>query len=188
MVLGPANLDLPDVYIHGCMRQGVAIVGGKTMMVRDVTKSALSLSWALSLLGIKQAIDLVQPQQQPRGDVFRPLAQVAVDQLDESMKDLYRSGDTAQARMVDLAFTVFNPQSWIQGASRPGATTPANGGARNASTSFCWQKMVNLMNPMNWTNPMDFLRKVQNCAPCGGQAAHTAQQSSGTAGDAGTAR
>jgi hypothetical protein len=182
MLLGPANLDLLDVYIHGYLRQGDRHCGGKTMMVRDVTKSALSLSWALSLLGLKQAIDLVQPQQQPQGDVFRPLAQVAVDQLDESMKDLYRSGDNAQARVVDLAFTVFNPQSWIQGASRPGPTTPVNGGAGNASSSFCWQNMVNFMNPMG------FLRKVQNCARCGGQAARTAQQSSGTAGDAGTAR
>jgi hypothetical protein len=83
-------------------------------MIRDFTKSAMSLSWALSLLGLKQAVNLVRPgQQQGGGDLFAPMTQVAVDQLDDSMKGIYRSGDSLQSRAVDMAFAMMNPTSWL---------------------------------------------------------------------------
>jgi hypothetical protein len=83
-------------------------------MVRDLTKSTISFSWALSLLGIKQAMGLLTPgQQQPNGDVLGPMTQVAVDQLDDSTKGVFRSGDNLQARAVDLAFASLNPSNWI---------------------------------------------------------------------------
>lgn len=84
-------------------------------MIRDFTKSAMSLSWALSLLGLKQAVNLVRPgQQQPGGgDLLAPMTQVAVDQLDDSMKGIYRSGDSLQSRAVDMAFAWMNPTSWL---------------------------------------------------------------------------
>lgn len=158
-------------------------------MLRDLTKSALSLSWALSLLGIKQAVNLVQPRQQPGGNVFGPLAQHAADQLDESMKDVYRSGDVVQGRVVDFVFAVLDPQSWTKVASRVGVTIPSfPGNPGSASSSSGWGNMVNLMNPLNWMNPMNIARGMQNCAPCGGQAAQAGQQPSGAAGDAGIPR
>ena len=52
-------------------------------MIRDFTKSAMSFSWALSLLGMKQAVNLVRPGQQRDGNLLAPMTQVAVDQLDE---------------------------------------------------------------------------------------------------------
>jgi hypothetical protein len=83
-------------------------------MIRDFTKSAMSLSWALSLLGLKQAVNMVRPgQQQGGGDLFAPMTQVAVDQLDDSMKGIYRSGDSLQSRAVDMAFAWMNPTSWL---------------------------------------------------------------------------
>lgn len=83
-------------------------------MVRDLTKSTISFSWALSLLGIKQVLNLFTPgQQQPNGDVLGPMTQVAVDQLDDSTKGIFRSGDNLQARAVDLAFASLNPINWI---------------------------------------------------------------------------
>src|SRR5258708_7088748 len=94
-------------------------------MVRELTKSALSFSWALSLLGIKQAINLGRPGQQAgSGDLFAPLTQAAVGQLDESMKNLHRSGDNLQSRVIDMAFVSINPSNWTSG--RPmGNVTPA---------------------------------------------------------------
>ena len=156
------------------------------MMLRDLTKSALSVSWALSLLGIRQAVNLVQPRQQPGGNVFGPLAQHAADQLDESMKDVYRSGDVVQGRVVDFAFAVLDPQSWTKVASRVGVTIPTKPGNPD-SVSSSWGDMVNLMNPLNM-NPMNIARGMRNCTPCGRQAAQAGQQPPGAAGDAGTAR
>lgn len=82
-------------------------------MIRDFTKSALSFSWALSLIGLKQAGNLLRPNQQSGGDLLAPMTQVAVNQLDESMRGIYRSGDNLQARTVDLMFAAMNPVNWL---------------------------------------------------------------------------
>lgn len=81
-------------------------------MIRDITKSAISFSWALSLLGLKQAMSLLRPGQ-AGGDLFAPMAQAAVNQMDESMKGFHRSGDVMQSRMVDMAFSMMNPANWL---------------------------------------------------------------------------
>jgi hypothetical protein len=81
-------------------------------MIRDLTKSTLSFSWAMSLLGMKQAANLFRPGQQS-GDLMPPMTQVAVDQLDHSMKGLYRTGDNLQACAVDMAFAWMNPVNWF---------------------------------------------------------------------------
>jgi len=44
-----------------------------------------------------------------QGDVFAPITQVAVNQLDESMRAMYRIGDNLQTRMCDMAFSWMNP-------------------------------------------------------------------------------
>jgi len=77
--------------------------------MRELAKSAFSFSWALSLLGVDQAISLVKPGQKTKGDVFAPITQVAVNQLDESMRAMYRIGDNLQTRMCDMAFSWMNP-------------------------------------------------------------------------------
>ena len=82
-------------------------------MIRDFTKSALGFSWALSLLGLKQAGNLLRPNQQRGGDLLAPMTQVAVNQLDDSMRGIYRSGDNLQARTVDLMFAALNPMNWL---------------------------------------------------------------------------
>lgn len=82
-------------------------------MIRDFTKSALSFSWALSLLGLKQAGNLLRPNQQQGGDLLAPMTQVAVNQLDDSMRGIYRSGDNLQARTVDMMFAALNPTNWL---------------------------------------------------------------------------
>jgi|SRR5579862_2171288 len=83
-------------------------------MIRDLTKSAVSFSWALSLLGLKQAVNLVTPgRQQGGGDLFAPMTQVAVGQMNESMKGFYRCGESLQSRMVDMTFSLLNPMNWF---------------------------------------------------------------------------
>ena len=89
--------------------------------MRELSKSVLSFSWALSLLGIKQAVSLVTPGNRSPGasNVLDPITESAVGQLDESMKGIFRSGDSMQSKMVDMMFGMFNPANWNI-ARRPG--------------------------------------------------------------------
>ena len=115
-------------------------------MIREFTKSALSFSWALSLLTLKQATNLARPGQQG-SDLFAPISQAAVSQLDESMKGFYRSGDGFQTRMVDMAFSFMNPGNLFSAGN--------------------WQNMGNWANPMTWMNSMG--NCGQAAGGCGGQ-------------------
>src|SRR5712675_537577 len=78
--------------------------------MRELSKSMLSFSWALSLLGIKQAVSLVTPGGH-RGsrNILDPVTETTVGQLDESMKGIFRSGDNMQGKMVDMMFGMFDP-------------------------------------------------------------------------------
>jgi hypothetical protein len=120
-------------------------------MIRDFTKSAMSFTWALSLLGIKQAVNMLRPGQQRGGDVFAPMTQFAEDQLDDSMKGIYRSGNNLQARAVDMAFAWMNPGTWLnpnawlrpfaggcgqQGGAGPTDQSQGNGVAGQAASGF----------------------------------------------------
>jgi hypothetical protein len=105
--------------------------------MRQLVKSALSLGWALSLLGAKQAYSLVAGDPVSHEDVLSPVTQAAVDQLDESMKRVHRSAATIESRAVDIAFSFMNrlrwqnPQrwkGWTSGAKCGQAATVPNPG------------------------------------------------------------
>jgi hypothetical protein len=123
-------------------------------MIRELTKSALSFSWAVSLLGVKQAANLTRPGQNGNGDLFAPMTQTAVGQLDESMKGIYRSGDNLGSRAIDLAFCWLNPLNWLNPSS--------------------WT------NVSSWANPANWMRSAANFtsgnAGCGAQTAGGQQQ------------
>jgi hypothetical protein len=90
-------------------------------MIRELAKSTLSVSWALSLLGMKQVINLGGSGQQDQGrDLFAPVAQVLAGQLDDSLKEVFRTGDNLQSRMVDLAFYWMNPFNLLNSRSSQG--------------------------------------------------------------------
>lgn len=128
-------------------------------MIRELTKSALSFSWAMSLLGLKQAVNLGRPAQNG-GDLFGPVTQVAVGQLDESMKGLFRSGDNLQSRAVDIAFSWLNPGNLLN----PGR----------------WLGVANWANPVEWISPDTWMRAAgsltQAASGCCGQGQRTGQQ------------
>jgi hypothetical protein len=81
--------------------------------MRQLAKSAMSLSWALSLLGAKQAYGAATGKINHR-DLLGPVTQAALDQLDDSMKRIHRSADTVESRMVDMAFSFLNPVQWFR--------------------------------------------------------------------------
>lgn len=105
-------------------------------MIRELTKSALSLSWACTLLGAKQTINVVQPGPQGRTNMFGPLAQAAADQLDDSMKGIYRSGNNFQSAMVDIAWSSLNPVNWLN----PSTWGNLWGGSAGRSNGEMWSR------------------------------------------------
>lgn len=83
------------------------------MPMRQLAKSTLSLGWALSLLGAKQAYDLMSGEHQDTGDPIGRVTQTVVGQLDESMKRIHRTTSTVESRMVDMTFSFMNPGQWL---------------------------------------------------------------------------
>ena len=136
-------------------------------MIRDLTKSALSLSWACTLLGAKQTINLVQPGAQGRTDMFGPVAQAAADQLDESMKGIYRSGDNFQSAMVDIAWSSLNPINWFN----------------PSSWGNIWRGFTNQTSGENWTRPAGTATQSTQCC---GRNSGMSQPSSTGAGSSNT--
>jgi hypothetical protein len=157
-------------------------------MIRDLTKSTISFSWALSLLGLRQAWNLLRPGQPQRSsDALGQVTQATVDQLDDSMKGVFRSGDNLQARAVDLAFASLNPINWINPGSwmrtignsgqqaangqgnappySPGGTQSQRSGGQGVGQQFYGQQGMGQQtgqgNPadavLSWLNPFTWL-------------------------------
>jgi hypothetical protein len=143
-------------------------------MIRDLTKSALSFSWALSLLGAEQAINLVRAGQKNRGNVLEPMAQVAASQLDESLKGIYRTGDSMQRGIVDTAFSLFNPTGWINPSNWTNIAGAVNPGNWAGASGSAGKGMADMMNPMNWMNPGNSMPNTNDCG-CGGRPSRAAQ-------------
>ena len=88
-------------------------------MIRDLTKSLLSFSWAMSLFGVEQLTNTFIPQKpsQPNHRVttaFNAVTQTTEEQLSGVLKGVFNAGDQLQRGMVDLAFSflsleAFNP-------------------------------------------------------------------------------
>jgi hypothetical protein len=83
--------------------------------MRQLTKSALSLGSALSLLGAKQAYCVIAGESGE--DLFAPVTQMAAGQLDESMRNLHRSAESMESRVVDMAIMFMNPARWLNSES-----------------------------------------------------------------------
>jgi hypothetical protein len=78
-------------------------------MLRDLTKSVLSFSWAMSLFGVEQLADTLLPQGpgQPTHRstaAFNEVTRATEEQLGSVLKGIFKAGDQMQRSMVDLMF------------------------------------------------------------------------------------
>lgn len=85
--------------------------------MRDFTKSMFSFSWAMSLFGIQQTVNLLMPAKAAKA--FDNVTDATTEQFDDVLKAAFRAGDNAQRGMLDLmlcAFTgqAFNPSRWTR--------------------------------------------------------------------------
>jgi hypothetical protein len=87
--------------------------------MRELTKSVLSLSWAMSLFGLKQAASLLSPGSNAAGS-FEAVTRCTEDQLGPTIRSTFRTGDNLQRGLVDLTFSLFSFGLWQPRAGRGG--------------------------------------------------------------------
>ena len=93
-------------------------------MIRDLTKSMLSFSWAMSLFGVEQLTNTLMPQRpsQPTHratTAFNAVTQATEEQLSGMLKGVFKAGDQLQRGVVDLMFgflslEAFNPSQMMR--------------------------------------------------------------------------
>jgi hypothetical protein len=74
--------------------------------MRDLAKSALSFTWAMSLFGVKQMTGMMNPAAERSS--FDAVASAAVDTLGDTLKSAYRIGDGVQRGAVEMAFSMMS--------------------------------------------------------------------------------
>ena len=90
--------------------------------MREFTKSMLSYTWATSVFGVQQMINLVTPQgsrpQHPATEAFNNATKCAADEFGDAMRATFRLGDNLQRGMVDVLFGVATLGMFDRGGSR----------------------------------------------------------------------
>ena len=77
--------------------------------MRDLTRSMASFTWALSLFGIRQMINLASPGRAV--DAFETVARSAEGALGPGLRTAFQTGDRLQKAMVDTSFSLVGPRS-----------------------------------------------------------------------------
>jgi hypothetical protein len=101
--------------------------------MRDLTKSISSFSWAMSLFGLEQMMNLARPAK--AAAAFEAVTEATERQLGDLMKSTFRAGDNMQRAMVDMtmgfmSMDAIDPGRWTRAAGDMlGRTTEAVGQA-----------------------------------------------------------
>lgn len=77
--------------------------------MRDLARSMIRFSWAMSVLGARQAANMLAPGEgwERSTESLDAVSHAAADQMGETMKGLYEAGDRFQSGMVDTVSRVF---------------------------------------------------------------------------------
>jgi hypothetical protein len=93
--------------------------------MRDLTKSMMSFTWAMSVFGMRQMANLVSPK--TATEAFDAVTRSTEEQLGPATRSMFRAGDALQRTMVETTFRMFMP--WMSGGGN-GMTGAAEGAAR----------------------------------------------------------
>ena len=72
--------------------------------MREFTKSMTSYTWAMSLFGLQQMINVFRPGRATES--FNNVTKVTEDEFGDALKATFRAGDNLQKGLVDLTFGV----------------------------------------------------------------------------------
>jgi hypothetical protein len=73
--------------------------------MRDFTKSMMSYTWAMSVFGVQQMVNIFRPSQATES--FDNVTEATRDEFGDGFRAAFRAGDNLQRGMVDLAFGMF---------------------------------------------------------------------------------
>jgi len=92
--------------------------------MRELAKSMMSYSWAMSVFGMQQAINLMTPSQGngqcgKATGAFQNVTDATTKTFDNGMRQAFQTGDSVQAAMIDAMFGGFmaggwDPNRWTQ--------------------------------------------------------------------------
>lgn len=95
--------------------------------MRELTKSMMSLSWAMPLYAMKQMLNLSVPQDMTRPfgkatEGFDAVTGAMREQMGPTLKGMFQAGDQIQRGLVDMSFSMlglqmFDPSSWMKMSS-----------------------------------------------------------------------
>lgn len=74
--------------------------------MRELTKSLFSFSWAMSLFGVQQMVNLTNPDKAAKS--FDAVADAAAESFEGVAKTAFQTGDRLQRQMVDAALGMFS--------------------------------------------------------------------------------
>jgi hypothetical protein len=116
--------------------------------MRELAKSMLGYSWAVSMFGVQQVTNLLMPGNgKPMAkatDAFNQVTAATLDQLGDTMRATFRAGDQLQRGIVDMMLGGFmmgpcNPERWMGGSNDPGrpqnTAGVGHGGSPSAGTA-----------------------------------------------------
>lgn len=72
--------------------------------MRDFTKSITSYTWAMSLFGVQQIVNIFSPKK--AAEAFNGVSKATEDQFGQALKAAFRAGDNLQKGLVDATFGV----------------------------------------------------------------------------------
>src|ERR1051325_7150810 len=84
--------------------------------MRELTKSMTSYTWAMSLFGIQQMINVFRPGEATES--FNHITKATEDQFGDALKATFRAGDNLQKGFVDVTFAVLTLGMFDRGGIR----------------------------------------------------------------------
>jgi len=131
--------------------------------MREIAKSFTSFSWAVSLLGAQQLVNLVRRPASgsgaPSSAGLDGVTRETGRQLDGYLRDVFEAGDQVQRSAVDLAYGVFTLQ-----ALSPNRLAALSADVVRQSTSALSRL---LPGGGRLTNPSSSNPGSRGCQPCG---------------------
>lgn len=115
--------------------------------MRELTKSIFSFSWAISLFGVQQTVNLFTPSKAARS--FNEVTGAAREQFSGLAEATFKAGDNLQRAVIDQTFGLFtlealNPSRWAKLGSEVmqqamgvvGQVAPCDAGGKQQPTGW----------------------------------------------------
>src|SRR5262245_48816955 len=88
--------------------------------MRELAKSILSFSWAMSLFGVQQTANALSPRKATKA--FQNVTEASENELSDLLKSTFDAGEKLQKGGVDLTVGLFtgealDPRGWVRTAA-----------------------------------------------------------------------